>query len=152
MTQPEYEASVIFMRSLKGLHRDTMDMMRINVHKTEGTFHGAVYNGVMKDFLHHKIGSAIYKIRSNFKLDELQPDSLWVIVNGWLASYLDVLPDTQEQAINIMFETLDRDRRNQLIMNTVPSDVETDLKLLSGGRWQQEVLEAKLVQKCERSV
>lgn len=152
MASPETEASVIFMRSLRRLFEETTDLMRIRVHECDGTFQGATLNQVIKDFLHHRVTASIVTVRSNFKLDELPEGNLWVIINNLLTNYLDVLPDTMEQAVTILYETLDRDRINQLIMNSVPSSVEMDLRMLSGGRWLQEVLELKLVRKCEASI
>ena len=148
----ESETSVLFMRQLKRLHDETVDLMRVHIHQVEGTTHGAIYNQVMKHFLHHKVGAAMFLIRHHFRLDELPETDLWHRCNQWLTNYLDVLPETITQAVEICYHTLDRDRRNSLMMNSVPSDVEFNLKMLAGGRWQIEVLEMMMVQKCERSI
>ena len=80
----EGEASVIFMRQLRRLKEETLDLMRCHVHQVEGTFAGTIFNSVMKSFLHDKIGMALWEIRDKFRIDELPPDNLWVKVCGWM--------------------------------------------------------------------
>lgn len=152
MGVPDTEASMIFMRSLRRLHEDTLDLMRIGLHDVSGTFEGACYNATMKHFLHHNAVASLGSIGDKRKVDELPKENIWVRTKGWLENYLDVLPDTPEQAVTILRETLDRDRINALIMSQVPADVESSLRMLSGGRWQLEILELRLVQSCERSI
>ncbi len=145
MKNPEAEASCLLMAGIKRLHSDTMDMFRLNVHAVEGTADGARYNLILKDFLHHRVIQSIGGVRTFKKIEELNDNDIWKRTAIALDHYIDVLPETVAQLVSIVYDVLTRDMKNGLLMNLVQPEVETYLKILSGGRWQIERIEAALV-------
>jgi hypothetical protein len=141
---PEAEASCLLIAGIKRLHSDTMDMFRLNVHNIDGTAEGAQYNVILKSFLHHKVLQSIVHLRSFKKIEELGDGDMWKRTATALDEYLDVLPETVAQLVSIVYDILSRDQKNALLMNLVQPEVESNLRMLSGGRWQIERTEAAL--------
>lgn len=132
------ECHVLYFRGLSRLHEETMDLFRLQVPKLEGTINGANYNQMMKYMLHHDAVGAISFIQA------LTGQEIFEKADKCLKSYLEALPESENECCIICYNLLSRESRDAILMMSIPNSITSYLKTMSGGRWMIERLEAKL--------
>ena len=96
---PETESSIIYFRQIGRLHAETVDMMRISIKDLDGTHDGAIYNQLMKHFLHNNATKALAFLREKVSIDGFPPEHPFTLASGMIQNYLGALPLSQDQII-----------------------------------------------------
>ena len=142
---PETESSIIYFRQIGRLHAETVDMMRISIKDLDGTHDGAIYNQLMKYFLHNNATKALAFLREKVSVDGFPPEHPFTLASGMIQNYLGALPLSQDQIISVAYSVCGLNEINALLNDVVPEVCISNLKILNHGRLQIERLEMLLV-------
>lgn len=138
------EGSELYIFGVGKLFHESLDLISEIANRESGTIPGAMIQSVRGVFQNLNTVLAKAKAEEGISAADMESESpSWRVFNV-VKEYLDILPDSKSELVEIVYEVCESKDLDSILMLNIPVGIQHKLKLLNGGRWQIERIEAEL--------